>query len=163
MSNSFDEILMQLKHSTPSKILFADEAGPSIAPPIQATPSTPNTDTTTVTSPSTDDLYTDTFNFAFSKIISITLMASLTSKDAIIKEIRDSVLTDIEDRCRQISPYIHSFWKDLHVKNGCVCIEDRIAIPNSIKDAYVEAIHATHPRSWGMTDMATHAWWPYMH
>ena len=44
-----------------------------------------------------------------------------------------------------------------------VCIDDRIAIPNSIKEAYMEAIHATHPGSWGMTDMATHAWWPYMH
>ena len=51
----------------------------------------------------------------------------------------------------------------MHVKNGRVCIDDRIAIPNSIKESYVEAIHATHPGSWGMTDMATHAWWPYMH
>ena len=76
---------------------------------------------------------------------------------------RDCVLTEYEDRYKQISLYIHNFWKDLHVKNGCVCIDDRIAIPNSIKDAYVEAIHATHPGSWGMTDMGTHAWWPYMH
>ena len=90
-------------------------------------------------------------------------MASLTTKDAILKEIRDCILTDNEDRCRQISPYIHSFWKDLHVKNGCVCIDDRIALPHAIKDAYVDAIHATHPGTWGMTDMATHAWWPYMH
>ena len=147
MSNSDEEILMQLKHSTPSKVQFADEAGPSIALPMSATPSTPNTDTTTVNSPSPDDLYTDAFNFALSKIFSSTLMASLTSKDAILKEIKDCVLTENEDRCRQISPYIHRFWKDLHVKNGCVCIDDRIAIPNSIKEAYVEAIHATHPES----------------
>ena len=59
--------------------------------------------------------------------------------------------------------YQHSLWEDLHVKNGCVCIDDRIAIPNSIKDAYVEAIHATHPWSWRMTDMALDAWWPYRH
>ena len=90
-------------------------------------------------------------------------MARLTSKDAILKEIEDCVLTENEDRCKQISPYIHSFWKDLHVKNGFGCINDRIAIQNSIKDAYVEAIHATHPGSWGMVDTATHAWWPYMH
>ena len=31
------------------------------------------------------------------------------------------------------------------------------------KDAYVEAIHATHPGKWVMTDLAIHAWWPYMH
>ena len=43
-----------------------------------------------------------------------------------------------------------------------MCVH-RIAIPNSIKDAYVEAIHATYPGSWGMADMATLAWWPYMH
>ena len=90
-------------------------------------------------------------------------MASLTTKDAILKEIRECILTDNEDRCKQISPYIHSFWKDLSVKNGCVCIDDRIALPHAIKDAYVDAIHATHPGTWGMTDMATHAWWPYMH
>ena len=61
------------------------------------------------------------------------------------------------------APYVHGFRKDLHGKNGCVCINDRIAIPNSIKDAYVEAINVTHPGIWGMTDNATHAWWPYMH
>ena len=89
MSNSDDENLMQVKHSTPSKVRFADEAGPSTAPAVQATPSTPKTDTTTVRSPSIDDLFTDAFNFAQSKIFSSTLMASLTSKDAILKEIRD--------------------------------------------------------------------------
>ena len=51
----------------------------------------------------------------------------------------------------------------MHVKNGCVCIDDRIALPHAIKDAYVDAINATHSGTWGMTDMATHAWWPYMH
>ena len=163
MSNSDDETLMQVKPSTASKVRFADKAGPSTAPAVPATTSTPNTDATTVTSPSTDDLYTDAFNFALTKIFSSFLMASPTSKNAILKEIRDCVLTENEDKCKQISPYIRSFCKDLHVKNGCVCIDDRIAIPNSSKDAYVEAIHATHPGSWGMTDMAAHAWWSYMH
>ena len=27
----------------------------------------------------------------------------------------------------------------------------------------MEAINATYPGSWGMTDIAVHAWWPYMH
>ena len=162
-SNSDEETLLQIKQSTPSKVRFADEAGPSTAPAVPATPVTANTDTTTVTSPSVDDLYLDTFNFALSKIFSSTLMASLATKDAILKEIRSCILTENEDRCKQISPYIHSFWKDLLVKNGCVCVNDRIALPHAIKDAYVEAILATHPGTWGMTDMATHAWWPYMH
>ena len=162
-SNSDEETLMQFKQSTPSRVSFADEAGPSSAQAVTATPITPTTDTETVTSPSVDDLYSDSFNFAISKIFSSSLMASHTTKDAILKEIRDCFLTENEDRCKQISPYIHSFWKDIHVKNGCVCIDDKIAFPHAIKDSYVDAIHATHPGTWGMTDMATHAWWPYMH
>ena len=165
-SNSDDETLMTVKQSTPSRVRFAEQ-GPSTAQAAPATPITPTTDTTatspSATSPSVDDLYLDSLNFALSKIFSSSLMASLTTKDAILKEIRDCILTDNEDRCKQISPYIHSFWKDLHVKNGCICIDDRIALPHAIKDAYIDAIHATHPGTWGMTDMATHALWPYMH
>ena len=160
-STSDDETLMTVKQSTPSRVRFAEE-GPSTAQAAPVTPITPTTNTT-ATSPSVDDLYLDSFNFSLSKIFSSSLMVSLTTKDAILKEIRDCSLTDNEDRCKQISPYIHSFWKDLHVKNGCVCIDDRIALPHAIKDAYVDAIDATHPGTWGMTDMATHAWWPYMH
>ena len=163
MSQCDEETLLQIKQSTPSEVCFADEAGPSTAPLVPATPSTLGTETTTVTSPSTDVFHTDAFNLALSKIFSSTLKSSLSSKDASLKEVRDCVLTDNEDRFRQISPYIHNFWKDFHLRNGCVCIDDRIAIPNSIKGAYVEAIHATHYGSLGMTDMAVHAWWPYMH
>ena len=142
-SNSEDETLMTVKQSTPSRVRFA-EAGPSTAQAAPATQITPTT-YTIANSPSVDDLYLDSFNFALSKIFSNSLMASLTTKDAILKEIRDCILTDTEDRCKQISPYIHSFWKDLHVKSGGVCIDDRIALAHAIKDAYVDAIHATHP------------------
>ena len=144
-SNSDEETLMQVKQSTPSRVRFADEAGSLTAQVVPATPITPNTDTTTITSPSVDDPYLDSFNFALSKIFSSTLMASLTTKDAILREIRDCILTKNEDRCKQISPYLQSFWKDLHVRYGCVCIDDRIALPHAIKDANVEAIHETHP------------------
>ena len=148
-STSDDETLMTVKQSTPSRVRFAEE-GPSTAQAAPATPVTPTTDTTAI-SPSVDDLYLDSFNFALSKIFSSSLIASLTTKDAILKKIRDCILTDNEDSCKQISPYIHSFWKDMHVKNGFVCIDDRIALPHAIKDAYVDAIHATHPGTWGCT------------
>ena len=92
-SNSDEETLMQVKQSTPSRVRFADEAGPSSVQAVPATPITPTTDTTTVTLPSVDDLYLDSFNFALSKIFPSSLMASLTTKDAILKKIRDCILT----------------------------------------------------------------------
>ena len=163
MCQSHEEMLSQIKQAKPLKVRFADEAGPSTAPSAIVTPSTPGTDTTILTTPSSNDFYTDPFNFALSKIFSSTLMASLTSKDALLKEVRLFATTGNEERCRQISPYIHSYSKDHQVKNGCVCGDDQIAFPNSIRDAYVEAIHAPHPRSSGMTDLKVHAWRPFMH
>ena len=49
MSNSEDETQMQVQHSSPAKIRFADEAGPSTVCAVPETPSTPKIGTTTVT------------------------------------------------------------------------------------------------------------------
>ena len=68
-SPSDDDTLMTVKQSTPSRVRFA-EAGPSTVQAAPVTPITPTTDTT-ATSPSVDDLYMDSFNFALSKIFSL--------------------------------------------------------------------------------------------
>ena len=80
-----------------------------------------------------------------------------------MKEIRDYVIQDDKARCKEVSPYVHSIWKDLLVKSGCLCVHERVAIPNSIKEAVLESIHMTHPGSWGMISLSQYAWWPYMH
>ena len=53
MSPSYEKMLSQIKQAVlcrrKSKVRFADEAGPSIAPFEPVTPSTPGTDTTNVT------------------------------------------------------------------------------------------------------------------
>ena len=80
-----------------------------------------------------------------------------------LKEIQDCVIQDDEARCKEVNPYIHTLWKDLHVKFGYLCVDQRVAIPNSIKEAVLESIHMTHPGSWGMISLSQYAWWPYMH
>ena len=56
-----------------------------------------------------------------------------------------------------------TFWKDFHVRSGCLCVDERVAIPNSIKATVVESLHMTHPGIWGMISLSQYAWWPYMH
>ena len=105
MSSSHEETLSQIRRTMPSKVRSADKVGPSMAPPALVTPSTPGTDHTNVTNtPSSDCLYTDSLNFAHSSIFLSTLIASLTSKDAILKEMRDCINFGNEDHSRQISP-----------------------------------------------------------
>ena len=137
------------------------------------THSTPNTNTSTSVNNtqtsssrehrdielSLEEFFENNLNQLFTK----SFLAVLTSKDAVLKEIRDSVIQDDEARCKEVSQYIHSFWKDLHVKSGCLCVDERVAIPNSVKDAVLESIHMKNPGSWGMISLSQYAWWPYMH
>ena len=53
--------------------------------------------------------------------------------------------------------------EDLHVRSGCVCVDDRVAIPHSIQEALLESLHLTQPGSWGMITLGQYAFWPYMH
>ena len=106
-----------------------------------------------------DIKFTETLNKVFSK----KFLAILTGKDAILKEVRDCVIRNDAKRLQGISPYLCSYWRDLSVKHGCVCLDERAAIPKSIKDAVLEDIHSTHPGSFAMLSLAQNIWWPYIH
>ena len=90
-------------------------------------------------------------------------LAVLTSKDAVLNEVRDCILQNDAQRCQEVNPYLFSYWSDLHVGSGCVCVDERVSIPHSIQDAVLESLRLTHPGSWGMITLGQNAFWPYMH
>ena len=126
------------------------------------TPTSP-THSSNASTPLTPSPHVPTFEYIVSNISNKSLIASLTSKDAVLKEVRDCILTDNESRLKAINPYIHSYWRDVHVRSGCVCVAERVAIPNVLREALFDDIRSSHPGTWGMICMATHCWWPYMH
>ena len=71
-----------------------------------------------VSTPLTPSQQIPKFDHIKNKIFSKTPIASLTSKDAVLKEIRDCILTNNEGHLNEINPYIHSYWRDLHVHSG---------------------------------------------
>ena len=90
-------------------------------------------------------------------------LAVLASKDAVLKEVRDCILQNDPQQCKEVNLYLFSYWRDLHVRFGCVCVDERVAIPHSIQDAVLESLHLTHPGSWGMISLGQYAFWPYVH
>ena len=90
-------------------------------------------------------------------------LAVLTSKEAVLKEVRDFILQNNHQRCKEVNPYLYSYGRDLHAQSGCVCVDERGAIPHSIQEAVLESLHLTHPGSWVMITLGQYAFWPYMH
>ena len=78
-----------------------------------------------------------------------------------LKEVRDCIITNKESRLKALNPYIHSYWRDLHAHSGLVCVDEKVAILNVLREALIDDIHASHPGTWGLICLATHCWWPY--
>ena len=84
-----------------------DGESESLAPNARQTPDTPTTVATRTPEsiPGTSaEISEDAFKFALCKFVSKKLLASLTTKDAILKEVRHCVLKGSEERCKQVIP-----------------------------------------------------------
>ena len=139
---------------TKARVIFPDNS------PSKTTPGT-NNSSNTVTTPSTSNMETAEdirLTVTINRIFSKKILAILTGKDAILKEISDYVIRNEEERLKDISPYIYTYWRDMSVKYGSLCIDERIAIPKAIKDDLLEDIPFTHTGSFAMLWLAQNIW-----
>ena len=142
----------------------SSRSSPRVSFTDNTTPNTPrqSSSQSNISTPLTDSPQILSFDKVVGKVFIKGLIASLTSKDAVLKEVRDCIIRSDAERLKALNPYLHSYWRDLHVSSGCVCMDEKVAILNTLKDALIEDLHASHPGSWGMICMAQHCWWPYM-
>ena len=107
--------------------------------PLITTPISPTLSSNTST-PLTPIPHVPTFDYIVSKFFNKSLIASLTSKDAVLKDVRDCILTNNESRLKALNPYIHFYWRDLHERSGCVCVDEKVALPNVLREAMIDDI-----------------------
>ena len=138
-------------------------------PPIQQSPPTSpaksSISISTYLSPDKEDRPTKTdsqLDKAIRDVFSSTLIAAMTNRDSVLREIRDCITQGDELRCKAVSRQIHTHWKQLSVNDGCIFLDNRLTIPNAVKDAVIDVLHATHPGAWGMTELAHRLWWPFI-
>ena len=93
---------------------------------------------------------------------SSTLIAAITNRDNVLRKIRDCIIQNDERRCKAVSKLVHAHWNQLSVNDGCILLINCITIPNAMKEAVIDVLRATHPGSWGMTELAHRLWWPFI-
>ena len=108
----------------------------------------------------TDRPQVRSFDKVVGKVFNKNPIATLTSKDAVLKEVRDRIIRSEEERLKQLNPYILSYWRDLHVSSGCVRMDEKVAILNALKQALTEDLQASCPGRWDC--IAQNCCWPYM-
>ena len=95
-------------------------------------------------------------------VINMKLIAAMTNRDSVLREVRDCILTNDEQRCKKLCKQIHGQWKNLSTHNGCILVDKKLAIPHVMKEPVMDILHATHPGAWGMTELGQRLWWPYI-
>ena len=68
-------------------------------------------------------------------------------------------MTNNQARLKELNPYIHFY---LHVRSGCVCIDEKVTIPIVLQQGLKDDIHASHPGTWGIKSLSTHCWLSYV-
>ena len=99
-----------------------------------------------------------------SQVFGEELVAEATQKEGqmapIIKIIRDM---DCETLKKVIS-YFYSLKRDLSITpSGCMLYDNRLMVPNSLKQLVINSLHQTHPGQSGMLRLADLVWFPRIH
>ena len=71
---------------------------------------------------SKEEIFKKTLTQLFTK----EFLSVLTIKDAVLKEVRDCILQNDAQRCKEVNPYLFSYRRDLHVRSGCLCVDERV-------------------------------------
>ena len=115
-----------------------------------------------VSTPLTTSPQIPTFDNIVEKVFIKFLIISLTSNDAVLKEVRNCILTNNESKLKKLNPYRHSYWRDLNVLSCCACIDYKITFPIVHREALIDNVHASHPSTSETICLVTHSWWPNM-
>ena len=96
-------------------------------------------------------------------ILDSDVLSELTDEDASLCLMKRTIINqDYEGLCR-IDSYIKSFWHCAAVVDGCIVVDNRIAIPMCLRKPLLSRLHRSHAGQLAMVDAAQYIWWPQMH
>ena len=82
--------------------------------------------------------------------------------EAVLKEEISCSLQNDKQKCRDLNSYLHWFWRYLHFF-WSACVNEVVAMLNSIQNADLKCLQSAHPRSFGMITLGQYAFWPHIY
>ena len=108
--------------------------------------------------PTSDDQLSKQLEIVFNQ----QLNAAMINRDTVLREIRDCIINEDQALCKFLSKQIDAKWGSLRVNNGCILVDNKLAIPNILKESVLDVLHATHPGAWSMTELGQRLCWPFI-
>ena len=96
-------------------------------------------------------------------ILDADILSELTDEGATLRLMEMAIRNRDYEGFARTDPSIKTFWDSAAVVDGCIIIDDRIAIPSCLRRAVLSRLHRSHPSQEAMVDMAQYLWWPRIH
>ena len=109
-----------------------------------------------------NDLPTPVSRENFNKVFKEDFLAEASQRD--LKPIIDLVKTQNWDDLKKVNPLYFRIRRDLSITDtNCLLYDNRLVIPQKLKQLVLDTIHHKHPGQVGMLALAKLVWWPRIH
>ena len=88
------------------------------------------------------------------------ILSELVDEDPTYCLMKQAILSKDYDAFSRIDPCIKSFWNAAAIVDGCIIIDDRIALPSCLQKADLSRLHRCHPGHKAMIDAEQYICWP---
>ena len=90
------------------------------------------------------------------------LLAELTAEDRFLGPMKRAITNKDITSFNKLGAYMAQFWPKAAVVNDCVVIDNKLAIPEALRQAVLARLHRSHPGQEAMMTASEYLWWPFM-
>ena len=92
------------------------------------------------------------------------LLAELTDEDPVLGKLKRARQKDDFKAFKKVDANLAQFYPISSISHeGILLVDNRIAIPSSLRKAILNHLHRGHPGQEKMVDAASYVWWPKLH
>ena len=90
------------------------------------------------------------------------LLAELTEEDRFLGPMKRAIINKDITSLNKFGSYMAQFWTKAAVVNNCVVIDNKLAIPEPLRQAVLTRLHRSHPGQEAMMAASEYLWWPLL-
>ena len=79
-------------------------------------------------------------------ILDAEILTELTDEDVTLRLMKTAIRNRDYEGFARIDPYIKTFWDSAALVDGCLIIDDRVAIPSCLQRAFLSRLHRSKRR-----------------
>ena len=91
------------------------------------------------------------------------ILAELVSEDTWMDRLRRVVERNDRQGFEVMGPYTNPLWHQMSVIDDCLLVDNRLAVPEKLRQAVLRRLHQGHPGQEAMLEVSNYLWWPHMH